>query len=105
MLLFSIRSKDFFVSKRSFACFFLKNSWKIITVIKAERAAEKERGDKILSFVQEMGAEGIEDLQDVYKMMIGAVLEGDLKAPFVLSTYLSQYKPNGSAQSRAVCVV
>ncbi len=52
-----------------------------------------------------MGAEGIEDLQDVYKMMIGAVLEGDLKAPFVLSTYLSQYKPNGSAQSRAVCVV
>ena len=46
----------------------------------AERAAEKERRDKILSFVQEMGAEGIEDLQDVYKMMIGAVLEGGLEA-------------------------
>lgn len=46
----------------------------------AERAAEKERRDKILSFVQEMGAEGIEDLQDVYKLMIGAVLEGGLEA-------------------------
>lgn len=46
----------------------------------AERAAEKERRDKILSFVREMGAEGIEDLQDVYKMMIGAVLEGGLEA-------------------------
>lgn len=46
----------------------------------AERAAEKERRNKILNFVQEMGAEGIEDLQDVYKMMIGAVLEGGLEA-------------------------
>lgn len=46
----------------------------------AERAAEKERREKILNFVQEMGAEGIEDLQDVYKMMIGAVLEGGLEA-------------------------
>lgn len=46
----------------------------------AERAADKERRDKILSFVQEMGAEGIEDLQDVYKLMIGAVLEGGLEA-------------------------
>ena len=46
----------------------------------AGRAAEKERRDKILSFVQEMGAEGIEDLQDVYKLMIGAVLEGGLEA-------------------------
>lgn len=46
----------------------------------AERAAEKERRDKILNFVQEMGAEGIEDLKDVYKMMIGAVLEGGLEA-------------------------
>lgn len=46
----------------------------------AERAVEKERRDKILSFVREMGAEGIEDLQDVYKMMIGAVLEGGLEA-------------------------
>lgn len=46
----------------------------------AERAAEKERRDKILSFVQEMGAEGIEDLQDIYKLMIGAVLEGGLEA-------------------------
>ncbi len=46
----------------------------------AERAAEKERRDKILNFVQEMGAEGIEDLKDVYKMMICAVLEGGLEA-------------------------
>lgn len=46
----------------------------------AERAAEKERREKILNFVQEMGAEGIEDLHDVYKMMIGAVLEGGLEA-------------------------
>lgn len=46
----------------------------------AERAAEKERREKILNFVHEMGADGIEDLQDVYKMMIGAVLEGGLEA-------------------------
>ena len=46
----------------------------------AERAAEKERRERILNFVHEMGADGIEDLQDVYKMMIGAVLEGGLEA-------------------------
>ena len=46
----------------------------------AERAAEKERREKILNFVHEMGADGIEDLQDVYKMMIGAALEGGLEA-------------------------
>ena len=46
----------------------------------AERAAEKERREMILNFVHEMGADGIEDLQDVYKMMIGAVLEGGLEA-------------------------
>ena len=46
----------------------------------AERAAEKARREKILNFVHEMGADGIEDLQDVYKMMIGAVLEGGLEA-------------------------
>lgn len=41
---------------------------------------KKNAEKKILSFVQEMGAEGIEDLQDVYKMMIGAALEGGLEA-------------------------
>lgn len=46
----------------------------------AERAAEKERREKILNFVHEMGAEGIEDLHDVYKMMIGAVIDGGLEA-------------------------
>lgn len=45
-----------------------------------ERAAEKARRERILDFVQEMGAEGIEGLQDVYKMMIGAVLENGLEA-------------------------
>lgn len=45
-----------------------------------ERAAEKARREKILDFVQEMGAEGIEGLHDVYKMMIGAVLENSLEA-------------------------
>lgn len=45
-----------------------------------ERATEKERREKILNFVREMGAEGIEDLHDVYKMMIGAVVEGGLEA-------------------------
>lgn len=45
-----------------------------------ERAAEKARRERILDFVQEMGAEGIEGLQDVYKMMIGAVLEKGLEA-------------------------
>lgn len=45
-----------------------------------ERAAEKARRERILDFVQEMGAEGIEGLQDVYKMMIGAVLENSLEA-------------------------
>ena len=45
-----------------------------------ERAAEKERREKILNFVHEMGAEGIEDLHDVYKMMIGAVVDGGLDA-------------------------
>ena len=46
----------------------------------AERAEGKERRERILNFVHEMGADGIEDLQDVYKMMIGAVLEGGLEA-------------------------
>lgn len=45
-----------------------------------ERAAEKARKERILEFVQDMGAEGIEDLQSVYKMMIGAVLENSLDA-------------------------
>lgn len=45
-----------------------------------ERAAEKERREKILNFVREMGAEGVEDLHDVYKMMIGAVVDGGLEA-------------------------
>lgn len=45
-----------------------------------ERGAEKARRERILDFVQEMGAEGIEGLQDVYKMMIGAVLENSLEA-------------------------
>ena len=46
----------------------------------AERAAEKERRERNLNFVHEIGAEGIEDLKDVYKMKIGAVLEGGLEA-------------------------
>ena len=46
----------------------------------AERAAEKERRERNLNFVHEIGAEGIEDLKDVYKMKIVAVLEGGLEA-------------------------
>ena len=55
----------------------------------AERAAEKERRERNLNFVHEIGAEGIEDLKDVYKMKIGAVLEGGLEAELDEQRYSS----------------
>ena len=51
------------------------------------RAAEKEPRDKTLSFVQKMGAEGIDYLQDVYKMMINAGLEAELDDQLGYSKY------------------
>lgn len=56
-----------------------------------ERAAEKERREKILNFVHEMGAEGLEDLHDVYKMMISAVIDGGLEAELDSQLGYSKY--------------